>query len=883
MTNGEGRVQATKRGLGSATPTTEYLRNQRVKNQNMTSDKQTKHISGFTSRILPLAVVLISVSWIFQLHIYLPPQDTRIPWLLYAVAFIFLLIRILSRSREPWTEKLPSPRWAAFLGFIACMFVLVLLPYPYNVGAAPLCIGWILLPFFRKHSLAGYFSAALVQLGILLLISASLLPPLFAWAARVHQLSGPGYFFTPAIYALFKLFGQPVDIIGSSIFLRTFEDLYPVTMTTEKLLPVPLVLFILIWSAVIIIRSEVRRVERLLFFWVIAALYAVIRLAVLLFIMMQRVNPSFFWDPVFMTISLIPLSLITTEPDDLVPFRRSMQDRHPAFPHNRIALLIGITLGSAAVIGLTFRDPGKTKTGRLLINEHGSDWEWTTEPMNTEVYNERTTYNYYCMAEFLKYYYDVGVNFEPLSPDVLKDVDVLILKVPTQPYQAAEIDAVVNFVKRGGGLWVIGDHTNVFGSSSFLNPLLRRFGYRLHYNSTHDLQTGKLSLYEKPPMFAHPSVVNLPPYLFATSCSMTAPWNADAAIIGYGLRTDHLDYSQKNFFPDRTRKQFDHGFGLFLQQAGGRYGKGRILIYTDSTTFSNFFIFVKGKPELVLGSLNWLNRSNLYHWVNPVALVIALLAFVLLFFGLGWNGAVLAGILVGVSLAGWLADYTTRAAYPLPQPARSVPWINFEREHSQYFLPTLRLSEEGDKSCLTFFVWTQRVGAVPREVYQLEEAVSGNDPVVMIDPAMPLDAEEMRQLRAYLNRGGRLLVIDSADNSSSVPGDLLGEFGLRLKTELSPSDTLHTLTLEGRYFPLRIRGKFSSISGGEPFLHSDQGDVIGATTEVGEGRIWALSCGHLFRNSGMGQTTVVPDSGLKALYEIEFDLVREMMGKSPAE
>jgi len=124
------------------------------------------------------------------------------------------------------------------------------------------------------------------------------------------------------------------------------------------------------------------------------------------------------------------------------------------------------------VIGLTFRDPGRIKTGRLLINEHGSDWEWTTEPMNTEVYNERTTYNYYCMAEFLKYYYDVGVNFEPLSPDVLKDVDVLILKVPTQPYQAAEIDAVANFVEQGGGLWVIGDHTNVFGSSSFLNPLL---------------------------------------------------------------------------------------------------------------------------------------------------------------------------------------------------------------------------------------------------------------------------------------------------------------------------------------------------------------------------------------------------------------------------
>lgn len=839
--------------------------------------------SSWTSRLLPLALVLLCSTWVFQFHVYVPSQARWIPWLLYAIACFLLFIRIWNGSGEPWTERFASPSWAIPLGVAACLLAFLIFPFPYSLGAVPLGVGWIFLPLLRRNSMAGFCSAALFQVGLLLLVCAALLPFVFAWTARVHELPRLAFFLGPAVNWLLQALGQRADFIGGALHLRTFEELYPATLTTEKLFPIPLVLFAAIWSAVILIRSEVRRMERLILFWILTVVYAIIRLTVLLLIMIQRVNPSYFWDPLFMTLSLIPLGLVVSEPSDLLLSPRSSGSTSHAKPRAGFGLILGLILGGCAIIGWTFRDPGEQKAGRLLINGHGSDWEWTTEPMDTAVYNEKTTYNYYCLAEYLRYYFDVAANFELLSPDILKDVDVLILKMPTEPYAPEEIDAVVNFVRSGGGLWVIGDHTNVFGSSSFLNPLLRRFGYRLNYDSTHDLQTGKLTLYEKPPIFAHPSVINLPPYLFATSCSMVAPWSADAAILGYGLRVDHLDYSQKNFFPDRSRKQFDHGFGLFLQQAGGRYGKGRLLIYTDSTTFSNFFMFIKGKPELALGSLSWLNRSNSYHWIKPVSLIVAFLALVLLFLGSGWNAAALAGIILGASLMGWLTNESALSSYPLPQPKRAVPWVSFEREHSQYFLPTLRLGEEGDESYLTFFVWTQRVGAVPREVYDFKEAVSSPNPIILIDPMVPFDDGEKKDLNTYLENGGNLLVVNSADNASAVPAHVLAEYGLTLNNIPSTVDSLHTLMLAGRYFPLNVKGKFSSISGGEPFLRSDRGDVIGATVGVGDGRLWALSCGHLFRNSSMGQTTVVPDSGLKALYQIEFNLIRSMLSKSQDE
>jgi hypothetical protein len=380
-------------------------------------------------------------------------------------------------------------------------------------------------------------------------------------------------------------------------------------------------------------------------------------------------------------------------------------------------------------------------------------------------------------------------------------------------------------------------------------------------------------------MFAHPSVVNLPPYLFATSCTVSAPLTADGAIIGYGLRVDKLDYSQKNFFPDRSRKLFDIGFGLYLQQVGLTKGKGRLLIYTDSTTFSNFFMFIRGKPELALGSVEWLNRGNRYGWINLVGVISAVLIVGLLSLIGAWNGASMAGLLIGLSLTGWAMDWNIRSHYPLPEPRKTVPWINFEREHSSYFLPTLRLSEEGDKDYLTFFVWTQRVGAVPREVVEFDEAVNSSAPLVMIDPAEALDETELNGLQEYVKRGGKLLLINSPDNFSDAPQQIAKAFDLQLTTELCPSDTLHTLTLGGRFFPLRVEDRFTSVEGGEPFLLSDQGDIIGVFKAFGKGAVRVVTCGHLFRTSGMGPTTVVPDEGLKALYRIEYDLILDLLGE----
>ena len=60
--------------------------------------------------------------------------------------------------------------------------------------------------------------------------------------------------------------------------------------------------------------------------------------------------------------------------------------------------------------GWGWEDPGRTKTGRLIIDEGHSAWEKTNRPYDTEWYGEESGYNYYCLAQFLGYYYQVRHN-----------------------------------------------------------------------------------------------------------------------------------------------------------------------------------------------------------------------------------------------------------------------------------------------------------------------------------------------------------------------------------------------------------------------------------------------------------------------------------------
>src|SRR5262245_34073680 len=128
--------------------------------------------------------------------------------------------------------------------------------------------------------------------------------------------------------------------------------------------------------------------------------------------------------------------------------RASMKSRRsPSLDVFAIASAVASGLLLAAVLNLSVI--GSSKPGRILINEHNSNWEGVEEPYSAAWFGSRVGYNYYLLRRLLECRYSVRINKEPLTPASLSQVDVLFLKTPTAPYAESEIAAVAAFVRAG--------------------------------------------------------------------------------------------------------------------------------------------------------------------------------------------------------------------------------------------------------------------------------------------------------------------------------------------------------------------------------------------------------------------------------------------------
>ncbi|MEO1272070.1 MAG: DUF4350 domain-containing protein, partial [Myxococcota bacterium] len=79
---------------------------------------------------------------------------------------------------------------------------------------------------------------------------------------------------------------------------------------------------------------------------------------------------------------------------------------------------------------------------------------------------------------------------ERLTPEVLDGFKILFINLLTRDrpdFTASEIEAIHDFVRNGGGLFVIADHTNVYRHAERLNPLLMPMGVEVHFSTATDV------------------------------------------------------------------------------------------------------------------------------------------------------------------------------------------------------------------------------------------------------------------------------------------------------------------------------------------------------------------------------------------------------------
>jgi len=825
-----------------------------------------------------LSVFLFSSLGMFLFPVY--GVDTSQTWIV--VFALGLLLAFIPGYRTPHSGKLLTP--VQLLPFLLPVAAGVwAFRFPYSLGLLLLGAGFVLASVPAAKRLYG-MACTLVLSGLILSVQAACVIPYCKIAARYHEAP----FFTPLFYSVFKLLGVSCSYSQDTLFVQTSREVISLVTSWEKL---GLFFFISFFLGALVLiylsPSENRKRSRLKKSFVLCAvlvLYSLLRYIVISVIFVDINIDEIYWEPLIITASYLPLPFVLAK---LVPLNVSITCLSPSMVRvsrrNVAAGLVAFCFGLSLTGFFWFHDPGRLKKGRVLIDEYYSDWEWTEKELNTTWYGIQSVYNYYNMARYLRHYYRVETLHQPLTDEVLAEYDVFIAKTPTKQYPQSAMEAMLTFANSGGGLFMIGDHTNVFGTTDNLNPLAKHFGIRFNYDATYNLRTNDLHYHEHNMLFRHPALHRMPYFLFATSCSMEAPLAAEDVMTASNLKTMHMDFSRGGYFPDK-KTEHNYTYGLFLQTVGMKYGKGRVLAFSDSTCFSNFYMHIPGKPEYVLGSVNWLNRENRFH--TPVKLLCLLIMTACLgcwaymsrkspvskTAGTGW---LLSAMLLGLSSGALLCNAVITYAYTPPVAHTPFKQVGFENTYCSFRVPDKQLLHNPQIDYHTFYVWTQRLGYVPTLFSLQQSNLAEFDIAVFVRPVKSFAPAELKKIDDYISAGGRVLVVDHPMGRGSTARQILDRFGISISYDQHLKDAdVYDDTQKIGTIPL-----WAPVEGGTPLLFSADKKPFIATREKGRGMITAVACSPSFTNKEMGKTETVPDDQQRFLYRMEFWILSSLMEK----
>ncbi len=831
-----------------------------------------------------LSVLLCSTSWLCGLNIYTDP----IPWLgwvLVGAGSMLAFVGLRSRDYSGFDRKY---LWLV-LPFV---FASAVLPGHYRVG--PVLMVFALLLACPGRTRAIGFSALFVAS---VLLVQSLVPGIYgAVTARSPTANGV----TPLVYGLLRFLRLPVSYSQNMLFIRTMRELYEAQTTWAALGLLPALLLLV--GGVIVMTLYFRDAGKKLVLLVASmSVYAIARYVVMLLLFLylmyflgyeeETSKAYIFWNPVWITASFIPFLFLAKSL--FRPADAPLPASFPGWPalggRRKVSMILLCASAFLFTASAGFHEPGVQKEGRVLIDEGHSEWTVSTIPYDTKWYGAESGYNYYCMAEYIGHYFELARITDSITSQVLADCDVLILKIPTRSYAEDEIESVVEFVEGGGGLFLIGDHTNVFGSSTYLNAVAKRFGFKFRYDCLFDVERVFEQVYCRPGILPHPIIQRMPPFLFAVSCSIEPDsYLPGRVILAGGLKRLGIDYSVSNFYP-QVVDRLGMWFGSFHQAVGRRYGRGRVLGFTDSTVYSNFSAFYPGKPEFLIASVDWLNRENRFGWVNRLLLCLAVL-FLIVSAVLHRIGSArtpgtallaLAGVVSSISLAILLSGQLNLRSYRPRERIRQFTSVVFEQDHCDYDLPLTGFTREPARSYEIFFQWVLRLGYYPSAANSVKECAERGDVVVVINPNVGFSQGDLENLEEFVLEGGRLLVADSPDNDSEAAVELLDRFEITADKSRAVGASPVCEPISQSEWEL---GQGYRLSGGKPLLFNEEAIPVMTYKEHGKGLILALSFSQVFSDAGMGITEgVIPDEELLHHYRLQFAIMKGLVDGRPHE
>ncbi|MCE5266866.1 MAG: GldG family protein [Planctomycetaceae bacterium] len=884
-----------------------------------------------------IGVALLAAFWLLGLSYFYPASA----WA--AMAVVVMAIPLLGKSNE---DALRNDVLSGVGRKTDVVAVLLLLPalwlavWPYRMAPLLVVAGLAFRLALGKRRWAAWLASGLLTAGGILLVQTIALELYASQTARSHDLPYP---LPDALAALARLLGMDAAANGSTVAIHSIRQTHRLAATWELLVDPATLLFFVGGLTVLGTFSttwrDLMRAVRTLSLVMLA--WLPVRAGLLMAIYLHRVLRSdpdrplhamnHFFSPWVVSVLLVVPVLLAWR---FVRFQRphtsaesTSKIRNPKpevqAPRSGVALPLSlfrlqlsaglIALGVAIWMTAIYWNPvGARHEGRVMVVERHSQWEPTTKPYDTQwfaeprLFGEASGYNYAAIYNYLGQYYEMSrlLNEDKIDDATLARCDVLVVKTPTERYSAEEVAAVVRFVKRGGGLLLVGDHTNFSRSSTVMNDITRPMGFIFRDDLLFAVGKFYDNEHYRPPLVPHPIVAQMPPTYFSVSCSIDpGQSHGRAAISNTGLWSMGPDYHAENFHPIPQHCP-EMRYGAFVQVWAAWYGHGRAVAFTDSTIFSNFCTFQPGHAELMLGMVEWLNHANSRIDPRPWLLAIGLFVFggaalVLARHGPLWNRVpsitdgchmeldwqrgwlvLLAAGTCGWALGGLVSGAANRWTMPTPARVRPQPRVVIDRTTSDVPLAKGMYPRGKDHGYGMLEASIPRLGC--HTVRKRGDNAFSGDVLVVICPSKAAsDGHWNERLVEYVRGGGRLLLIDSPEDKHSQANAMLRPFGISLRADKVWAGDLVTA---GQTAPVHVPAA-CEVLGGQAIAALPNGPVAAAAS-FGKGLVVALGFGSQWSDAatGFGENWMIePDTAAKARYKILFGLLRPLLdGKLPA-
>ncbi len=472
----------------------------------------------------------------------------------------------------------------------------------------------------------------------------------------------------------------------------------------------------------------------------------------------------------FASIALAPLTLLATRVEAASPAVGAPRTR-------RILATSGAALVIAGIVAATPPSHTPERAPRVLLDGRGafemSSPQWGR--YGPDAPQDASLANLPAVLE------TSGVPFarsdSTLTPETLREHDVLVVMNPLHIFESPEHDAVWSFVRSGGGLLVLADHTNIRETLGPLNALLSPTGIRVEFDSAipfADRWTWYGCVRALPGPIAR-GLRDESRLRVSIGASLAVADPALPLLMGSAAFSDPGDSANARG-AYLGNMQFDRGdpLGDLPIAAVQDVGRGRVLVLGDTSTFQRSALVTTRalalRSILALGPNARITAPLAHRRVGAVLLAAGATVLTLTPGG--------APFAAGAALAAgaWIAfqEKSSRIESPSIVQDGVVAWIDLDHGNR------VDLHAGRDDGLGGFTDHLERHGLLPLGCPSVDEAtLAKGELYATIAPALPFAKGERAALRAYVEGGGLLVAAAGFEERQGIEA-LLADFGLSI-------------------------------------------------------------------------------------------------------